>query len=78
MKSLVLNASLTLFMVACPVAFASVTQTAGQGVKRAGQDVSHASKAVGRKVKDGADRVVHRGAKSTEKGASRVKDKTKI
>jgi hypothetical protein len=89
MKSLVLNASLTFLMVACPLAFASMPQSAAHDMKQAGHDVAnattrtgktvgHAVNRTGEKVKGGADRVVHKGAKKTEKGASEVKNKTKI
>lgn len=65
-KSLLLNTTFAIALGICPAAFGS----AGQSVKKAGQTVGHA-------VETGARKVVHKSAKDADKGATRVKSKTK-
>jgi hypothetical protein len=49
----------------------------GQDVKKAGKDTGKAAKDAGKGVKKGTKKGVNKAAKATEKGASKVDDKTK-
>jgi hypothetical protein len=88
MKSFAAKAGLTLLMVACPVAFASPSQSVANDMKQAGHDVKNATVHTGKTVehavtrkskkpKNEANRAAHKGSKNSEKSASRVKPKTK-
>jgi len=50
---------------------------AGRDVKEAGKDTGRAAKHTGKGVKKGTKKVVHKGALETEKGADKVREKTK-
>ena len=50
---------------------------AGRDVKEAGKDTGRAAKHTSKAIQKGTKKAVHKGAVETEKGAEKVKEKTK-
>ena len=67
MKTLIANTTLALLIFACPVAFASVAQSAGQDMKQAGRAVRTASEDTGRAVKQASAKAGHEVKRGTRK-----------